>query len=192
MRSCCPAMKAPATAATEETEVSHSQQVPILNVTGSTVTLDTTGVPPGTKIVVSYTGNVFQSFLRVRKYLGTPTDAADAVLMAASAGRWTAAHRGRGRPHVIITGIYDEAIWASIDPTQISAVIRGKKVLDPRTGITAWSRNAGLQQRDYITSSLGFGIPADGVSDADLIATSNVSDETIDLATQPCSSGRIP
>lgn len=84
-------MKAPATAGTGETEVSHNQQVPILNVTGSTVTLDTTGVPPGTKITITYTGNVFQSFLRVRKYLGTPNDVADAALVAASSGRWTAA-----------------------------------------------------------------------------------------------------
>lgn len=168
---------------TPTTENQGNVPVPVISVVGQLVTLDTTGIPPGSTLLITYTGNVFQSFLRVRKYLGTPTDPADAALIAASGGRWTVEHRGRGRPHIVITGTYDEAVWGSIDPTQISAVIRGKKVLDPRTGITAWSRNAVLQQRDYLVDALGFKIASANVPTADVITGANISDETITVDT---------
>src|SRR5690606_20843784 len=46
---------------------------------------------------------------------------------------------------------------------RVEAVLRGKRVYDPETGITAWSQNAGLCMRDFISSTVyGPGLPVTG------------------------------
>lgn len=161
------------------------QSIPIQSINGRTVVLDTSGAG-GAPIVINYQSDVGYSFLRVRTYLGTPTDLADQVLIDASNGAWTSAHRGRGRPHVCLTAIFDEDVWAGIDPHQVSAVMRGKKIYDPRTGVTAWSRNAAMVQLDYLTDVLGFECDyGTEINSADAIAEANTSDEwiTVDTST---------
>ena len=67
--------------------------------------------------------------------------------------------RGEGICYLYVRMVYDPERFASGVPL-ITAVVRGKKVYDPRTGVTAWSRNAALCIRDYLTDQAGLGDPS--------------------------------
>jgi hypothetical protein len=62
---------------------------------------------------------------------------------------------------------------------EITAVIKGKKVYDPRNTTTAWSDNPALCVRDYLTSTgYGLGEAAANINDTTFIAAANICDET--------------
>ena len=65
----------------------------------------------------------------------------------------------------------------------ISAIVEGKKVYDPRTTSTAYSKNSALILRDYLTNTeYGVGATSDEVDDASFITAANVCDENVSLA----------
>ena len=65
----------------------------------------------------------------------------------------------------------------------ISAIVEGKKVYDPRTTSSAYSKNSALILRDYLTNTeYGVGATSDEVDDASFIAAANVCDENVTLA----------
>ncbi|EME71382.1 hypothetical protein H261_03198 [Paramagnetospirillum caucaseum] len=102
-----------------------------------------------------------------------------AALEAACPGLWTSEHRQYGRAKVYVEFTYDSKMFPSGIP-QISCVMRGKKVHDPRTGNTAWSDNAVLCLRDYLTTGdVGLGIMAYDLLAADINASANVCDESV-------------
>ena len=49
---------------------------------------------------------------------------------------------------------YDDKAYASVTPN-ISAIVKGRKVYDPRTTSTVWSDNAALCVLDYLLSDFG-------------------------------------
>ncbi len=61
--------------------------------------------------------------------------------------------------------------------------MKGKKVYDPRTALTAWSDNAALCIRDYLSEDYGFGCEADEINDSYFIAAANACDESVTLST---------
>jgi hypothetical protein len=64
----------------------------------------------------------------------------------------------------------------------ISAVIKGKKVYDPRTEAVAYSNNAALCVRDYLSNSIyGLGATIDEIDDASFIAAANICDEDVNV-----------
>ena len=65
----------------------------------------------------------------------------------------------------------------------VSAVVKGKKLFDPRTSTTVWSDNAALCARDYLTTDYGFDCDADEVNDDFWGAAANVCDEDVTLST---------
>ena len=65
----------------------------------------------------------------------------------------------------------------------ISAIVEGKKIYDPRTTSTAYSKNSALVLRDYLTNTeYGVGATSDEIDDASFIAAANVCDENVSLA----------
>jgi len=65
----------------------------------------------------------------------------------------------------------------------ISAIVEGKKVYDPRTTSTAYSKNSALILRDYLTNTeYGVGASSDEIDDASFIAAANVCDENVSLS----------
>jgi hypothetical protein len=122
-----------------------------------------------------YTGKVL-----VKKHLGNAGDAADADLVAANIG-WTAAHRLAGVAYMAIRLQWSADVFPTGVPN-IKAVVRGRKVYDPRTGLTAWSANPALCVRDYITSAHGLEASAAEIDSALLVAAANVCDESVALA----------
>lgn len=108
------------------------------------------------------------SGVTVINYLGTPTQVVDPSLAAAVAAyadtlRIDVPGGGKlGLCYSVIT----------IEPTKLSgfprarAVVRGRKVLDPRTNVTAYSANPALMLGDLITNPVfGIGRPVSGVAE---------------------------
>ncbi len=119
------------------------------------------------------------SLVRAIKHPGTADQAADGVLVANSGGRWTSAHRLRGRAYSHLELRYHEEVFASGVPN-ISAVVKGRKVYDPRSTTTAWSDNAALAILDYLVSDFGLGADLATEIDHDsFIAAANVCDEQV-------------
>jgi hypothetical protein len=122
----------------------------------------------------------FDGFVRINKHLGTATQAADADLVA-EYPQWTSAHTLKGCAYLYVRLKYDQDVFPNGVP-EITAIIKGKKVYDPRTGTTAWSDNPALCIRDYLTSSYGLNEIADRIDDNLVIAAANVCDEENTIA----------
>ena len=135
-----------------------------------------------------YSGNVTGSgifgpknsktIVKINKYLGTSTQAADSDLVAAFTG-WTSAHQGKGIAYVVTKWTLDEdsqETWDKYTPQNIKALVQGKKLYDPRlefaavstygqdtTNVSyiAYDNNPALCLVDYlINADYGMGIAA--------------------------------
>ncbi len=116
------------------------------------------------------------AYYRISKHLGADNQPADPDLVAEVA-EWTDAHRLQGIAYIYVRLQYDQDIWPLGLPN-ISAVVKGKKLYDPRTGATAWSENWALCVRDYLVSDYGlFADPAEEIDEASFIAAANICDE---------------
>jgi hypothetical protein len=120
--------------------------------------------------------------MRIRKHFGSPDQSADSVLINESDGKWTDQHRLRGIAYIYVKLVFDRNAFPQGIPN-VSALVQGKKVFDPRTSTTAFSANPALIVRDYLKStSYGFGATDDEVSDASIITAANICDETVNIA----------
>lgn len=120
--------------------------------------------------------------VRVKYALGTSTQTAFSDLVAESDGKWTTNHRLQGVAALYIRLEYDQDKFFGGVPN-ISALIRGKKVYDPRSTLTAWSQNPALCLNDYLTNTdYGLGCSyANEIDASSLIAAANICDEDISL-----------
>ena len=138
-------------------------------------------------LILDGSGNVtsapYAGKAQVTKYLGTDSQTADAALIAAAPDKWTASHRLRGIAYVIVKLTFDTTAFPTGLPN-VSAVVRGRQVLDTRTGVTAYSNNWALCVRDYLTNTtLGLGTDASEIDTTALNAAANISDEDVVTAT---------
>ena len=122
----------------------------------------------------------FSGYVTTAAHLGAPDQVADVDLVAAGVG-WTSEHRLRGVAYLYVKLTYSRDVFPRGIPN-ISAVIRGKKLYDPRTGATVWSQNLALAVRDYLVANYGLAATPDEIDDAALIAAANICDETVPLA----------
>lgn len=92
--------------------------------------------------------------------LGSTSQSAIADLVTDSAGEWTSAHRQRGWAGVYLKLTWDAARFPNSIP-EITFQVKGKKVYDPTTGLTAWSRNPALCIADYLMdTTYGMKVPS--------------------------------
>ena len=132
------------------------------------VTLDTNGFVTGPK---------WNSKIRIKKHLGDQTTV-DAALLAES-NQITADFVGQGIAYLYVRLEYNQDTFANGIPL-FTAVVRGRKVFDPRTGTTGYSANTALAVRDYLTAD--FGLNDDAIYETAFATSANVSDEAITLA----------
>jgi hypothetical protein len=92
----------------------------------------------------------FSGYLNVKAYLGAPGQAASQDLIAAFPNSWTANNTVQGVAYLVVKMSYNEDVFNHGVP-QISAVIRGAKVYDPRSATTAWSDNPAVLMRHIYT-----------------------------------------
>jgi len=127
-------------------------------------------------------GSVVNSAIRINKHLGSNNQSADTDLVAED-GAWTTAHQAKGIAYIYIRAEFDTSIFPQGLPI-FSAIVKGKKVYDPRTSATAWSANAALCLRDYLVSDYGLGVDTsiNEVNDTVFSAAANVCDENVTLS----------
>lgn len=153
------------------------------------LTLDGSGRATG-KWVTTYPRSGGTSYhVTVKKHLGSPDQTVDPDLLAV-ATEWTAVHRLRGIAYIYVqlryfgynTNVGAQSLFPSGVPN-ISAIVKGKKVYDPRTGLTVYSNNWALCMRDYLTNSdYGLGATDAEIDDDSVIASANICDENVSLA----------
>lgn len=95
---------------------------------------------------------------------------------------WTEAHDMKGLAYCFIQLTVDPSheVWRG-EP-QITAIIKGNKVYDPRTNSTEFSSNPALCLRDYLTNqTYGKGIPASRIDDSAFVVAANFCDELVEV-----------
>lgn len=123
------------------------------------------------------TGDKWKSKIRINKHLGDQTTA-DADLVAESS-QVGSNFVGNGIAYLYVRFAYDQDVFANGLPL-ITAVVKGKKVYDPRTATTAWSDNAALCVRDYIQSA--YGMDDADIDDVAFQVAANTCDDPIPLS----------
>jgi hypothetical protein len=158
---------------------SNAVAVPLF-ISGSTVSgaIDTLGESAtgmGT-LTVQYQWNNGSSKARVRPYLGNSRPDLLTDLMADLPGVFTATDRFDGIALLRVDLIYDSDVFSSSGVPQVSAVMRGARVYDPRNGLTVWSQNPALCARDWALQPRGGALTADILDSSSFIAAANACD----------------
>jgi hypothetical protein len=124
----------------------------------------------------------YVGILNIYTRLGAAGETHFAELTTATAGAWTSNDRQDGCAKVLIKTKWDADKWPNGYPQKVSFAYKGRKVYDPRTGLTAWSDNPALIFRDYIKDPVfGLGATDDELDDAAIIAAANICDEDVAL-----------
>lgn len=122
--------------------------------------------------------NKFNSYIKVRKVTGGHTTSLNGSFTGFSS-EWTANHKLLGIAHLAVIFTYADDVWEEGLP-EITALIKGKEVLDPRTSTTAWSDNPALIVRDFLTNTVyGLGEDSANIDDTLISTAANVCEETI-------------
>jgi hypothetical protein len=124
------------------------------------------------------TTDPYNSKIRIKKHLGSDSQTVDSTLLAES-NQITSAFRGQGIAYLYVRYEYDQDAFPNGLPL-VTATVKGKKVYDPRTATTAYSNNAALCVRDFITSA--YGLSDDQIDDTVFSAAANICDENVSLS----------
>lgn len=127
----------------------------------------------------------YAGYAEIYKKLGGDTQTVETNLEAATStltdGKWTSNHRLRGIAYVYVRLKWNAEIFVGGIPN-VSAIVKGKKVWDPRTSTTAYSANAALCLRDYLTDTrLGLAMDASEIDDTSFIVAANICDEQVQV-----------
>lgn len=127
------------------------------------------------------TDSKYSGLISYDTYLGTDdqTMPNDQLLREANEF-WTADHRLRGVAFLGIRFTWDEEAFSGIP--EITALVKGRKVYDPRTATTAWSDNPALCIRDYLTNTrYGKGLPSSAIDDTLIGDAADDCDQSVTL-----------
>lgn len=147
-------------------------EVPTWTVSGRTVTLS---AAQSYAVTVTYQANIDYHYAKIWWELGSPDAAADGTTGAYFPDLWSVDHRARGVAKLFAQFTYNETAFPSGIPA-MTAVIRGAKVYDPRTTLTAFSENPALLAR-HVYQHAYFGkatVSAD--EDARFVTAANACD----------------
>lgn len=127
------------------------------------------GVVPGTSI----------PYVSIRRFLGNQTTA-DPQLVAECPDGWRPQDKLTGIAHLVVRLRFQPDLFTGGIPS-ISAEVRGKKVLDPRTSVTAYSDNWALIVLDYLRGEYGLAATSEEIDTATFIAAANLADESVQI-----------
>ena len=133
----------------------------------------------------------------INKHLGTATQAADAM-MVSTFSDYTSAHQGKNVAYISMKWTLNEdsaQTWEQLAPSDIKAIVKGRKVYDPRLDVTAgnaaganptdasyiaYSTNPALCLADYlINSEFGLGVASAKVDWAAIVTAANGCDVSV-------------
>lgn len=127
------------------------------------------------------TSHDWASKIRIKKHLGSDTQVVDADFLSETENAAVNSNfRGQGIAYLYVRMEYDREVFAQGLPL-ITAVIKGRKVYDPRTTTTAYSANAALCVRDYASADFGVNATSDEFDDTIWGAEADICDEAVSL-----------
>lgn len=128
----------------------------------------------------------YNGYVRIKTKNGTNAQAADSDLVdetsSLAEGAWTNTCTLSGIAYMYVRIKFSSNVFPNGVPS-FSAVIKGKRILDPRTSTTAWTDNPALCIRDYLTSSYGLDLSTAKVPTASVITAADICDQTVTTAT---------
>jgi hypothetical protein len=128
----------------------------------------------------SYTGSL------IHKHLGSTTQTVDTTLQSDFPVDWDSGHKLQGIAYIYCKLTFSNEIFVGGIPN-ISCIVKGKKVEDPRETITTpptlvYSANPALCLRDYLLDAdLGMGMDRSEIDDASVIVAANVCDGQVQI-----------
>lgn len=125
------------------------------------------------------TTGAYAGLVRVKKYLGTSTQTADADLIAENPGKWSSTDRLRGRAYIYLRMKWDQDKLPQIP--QITAYVRGEKVYDTRDGVTRFTENPALLLRHYLTASYGLNCDPARIDTAATTTAANICEGWVSI-----------
>ncbi|MBY0469285.1 MAG: hypothetical protein K2Q07_09940 [Burkholderiaceae bacterium] len=144
----------------------------------------TVGAGSGVSRKVVYQYATQKSYARIYQYLGGPGQDLSAALKSRFPGLITDDDKFKGVACLICDLQYSTDSWSTGVPT-ISARMRGAKVYDPRTGVTAWSENPALIALDWAKYEYGGNVPSASIDEASFSAAANACDVMTSFAGAP-------
>lgn len=115
----------------------------------------------------------------IERFLGEPNQSASANAVS-QIPNWTTNHRLQGVAYLYIRVQMDkeQSIWRG-EPA-ITATVRGRKILDPRSGVIEYSENPPLQLLDYLTNTVyGKGLPLSRLHQTSFTDMADMADQTL-------------
>jgi len=126
---------------------------------------------------VSYQLTSVNSSVKITQHLGSPGQVVDAGLLAAFPDDWASTAAVQGIAYLVVKLNYNETAFPSGVPN-VTAVIRGAKLFDPRTGTTVWGENPALMMCHVYTHPKFGKATITATEDARLIAAANACDQS--------------
>jgi hypothetical protein len=121
---------------------------------------------------------------QIYKQLGSSTQVAQPQLVSATSGltdgKWTDAHRLRGIAYIYVNLTWDTEVFTNGIPN-ISAIVKGKVIADPRNSTTVWSANPALCLLDYLKSDLALSMSDTEIDVESFKAAANICDEQVQV-----------
>lgn len=138
--------------------------------------------------MIDSNGNVingrYKDKLTIRKHLGTQTQSAD-PLAVTNMSVWTDAHKLSGVAYLYLIMTKDQDVYPTGVPN-VSAIVEGPTVFDPRTNSEIWTSNIALHANDFLRNErYGFGAFDDDLDLDNVAAQANICDEIVDTVADP-------
>ena len=126
----------------------------------------------------------YAGYAEIYKKLGASGQTAFSTLITDTAsltdGKWTSDHKLTGIACIYVRLKWNTEVFVGGIPN-VTVLVKGKKVYDPRTATTVYSTNSALCLRDYLTSSLGMAMESTEIDDTACTVAANVCDEQVQI-----------
>ena len=138
---------------------------------------------------IDASGNVttgrYAGKLQIVKHLGASDQVADSVAVA-NITEWTSTDRLQGVAYLYVKLIKDQDVYPTGLPN-ITAIVEGPVLYDPRVSDYRWSTNIAQYARDFILADYGYEANILDIDDTNIIAEMNICDEMVSVTSEPFS-----
>lgn len=140
--------------------------------------------PKGNKSFAFGVTNFGTNICKINRYTGASGQTADPDLVS-NFFSYTSDHVGTGLAYITTHWLLKDGsqkTWDQYSPQNIKATVKGRKVYDPRTTLTAYSDNPALCLADYLTNTdFGMGIASAKIDWDSVEAAANACDVTVSV-----------
>lgn len=142
---------------------------------------------------IDASGNVisgrYEGHMKIKMHLGATDQVADADAVA-NIPEWTANHRLRGIAYLYVVLYRDQDVFPNGVPN-ITAIVDGVAIYDPRTATSQFTTNMALLAYDWIGASYGFAARAADVDLVNIAAQASICDEIVTVTSEPFTASAV-